>query len=178
MSATAERAPPNRFSKFKVVPPWWFQESNLYCFGPGGWSGLQSRRLADERLVPVASPDYRGGALPRTIDELRGCDLILHPESSWKLWLDQIGADLAKFSSSLSIDDSALVIEAAAAGYGVALARARLVAADLAAGRLVRLFERDVPAEYGYWAVWNGGSPKQAAILAFVDWAGTRFGAD
>ena len=144
-------------------------------FGPGGWSALQSRHLADERLFPVASPAYRGGALPADAGGLRDCQLIHHPESHWRLWLDPLGLAVADFPSWLAVDDSALVLEAAAAGHGVALARGRLAAADLASGRLVRLFDHEVAAEYGYWAVWSGSSPRRALVERFVDWAAAAF---
>ena len=138
-------------------------------FGPGGWSGLETRLLADERLFPVASPHYRGGALPRSLEDLAGCDLIRHSDSNWQLWLNPVGLSFRDFRSTLAIDDASLVLEAAAAGHGIALARGRLVGADLEAGRLVRLFDNDVKAEYAYWAVWNGSSPKRALIGTFVD---------
>jgi LysR family glycine cleavage system transcriptional activator len=144
-------------------------------FGPGGWSALQSRHLADERLFPVASPAYRGSTLPADVDDLRDCQLIHHPESNWRLWLDPLGLAVADFPSWLAIDDSALVLEAAAAGHGIALARGRLAAGDLASGRLVRLFDREVAAEYGYWAVWSGSSPRRALVERFVGWAASVF---
>ena len=144
-------------------------------FGPGGWSGLECRHLGDERLFPVASPVYRRGDLPRTVDDLRDCRLIHHPESAWRLWLDPLGCKASDFASALSIDDGSLALQAAADGHGVALARGRLAEGDLAVGRLVRLFKEEVPAEYGYWAVWSGGSPKRRLILDFVDWAARLF---
>jgi len=67
------------------------------------------------------------------------------------------------------VDSALMVLEAAASGVGIGLARARLAAADLANGRLVRIFERSAPAEYSYWAVWNGSSPKLPLITAFVE---------
>lgn len=146
-------------------------------FGPGGWSALQCRHLSDERLFPVASPSYRGGDLPQDVEQLSECLLIHHPDSNWRLWLDPLDLSAADFPSWLAIDDSALVLQAAAAGHGVALARSRLAADDLAAGRLVRLFDHDVAAEYSYWAVWSGSSPKRASIERFVDWAAGAFAA-
>ena len=147
-------------------------------FGPGGWSGMQSRHLADERLFPVASPTYRDGDLPRSLEELRSCNLIRHPESSWRLWLDPVGWNFGELPSTLSIDDSVLVLEAAADGLGIALARSRLVRNDLRSGRLVRLLDHEVAAEYSYWAVWSGSSPKRGLIGSFVDWAEQQFRLD
>ena len=138
-------------------------------FGPGGWRGLQSRLLAGERLFPVVSPDYRGGAWPLSQEELGDHLLIHHPESSWRLWLDPAQPQPVRSGARLHLDDQVLVIEAAAAGHGIGLARERLAANDLASGRLVRILDRAVPAEYRYWAVWSATSPKVALIDAFVD---------
>ena len=144
-------------------------------FGPGAWHGLDTRHLADERLFPVASPHFRGGDLPQSLEDLSDCELIRHPDSNWQLWLDPVGLNFKNLQSTLSIDDSSLVLEAAAAGHGIALARARLVQPDLDRGRLVRLFEHDVDAEYSYWAVWTGSSPKRDLIRTFVDWVKKTF---
>jgi LysR family glycine cleavage system transcriptional activator len=144
-------------------------------FGPGGWRGLQSRFLGDEILFPVVSPEYRSGVRPADQAELAAHVLIHHPESSWRLWLDPAEPDPSRSGNALYIDDSVVALEAAAAGHGIALARGRLVASDLRSGRLVRLFDRSVPAEYGYWAVWSGSSPKQPAITAFVEQAAQLF---
>jgi LysR family glycine cleavage system transcriptional activator len=146
-------------------------------FGPGAWSGVESRFLGEERLFPVASPDYRGGTLPASPEALYGCDLIHHPESNWRLWLDPLGLDADRLPVSLIVDDAGLVIDAAVQGLGVALARKHLVQDELRTGRLVRLFEHDVAAEYSYWAVWNGGSAKRVVIAGFVDWMARGFSA-
>ena len=144
-------------------------------FGPGSWAGVESRFIAHERLYPVASPDYREGRLPRTIEELKDCNLIRHPASSWHLWLDPAGAQLGDFPSTLMIDDAALIVEAAANSLGVALVRDHLAQRYLRTGKLVRLFDHDVAAEYSYWALWSGSSRKQRMIAKVVDWAEQSF---
>jgi LysR family glycine cleavage system transcriptional activator len=136
-------------------------------FGPGGWRGLESRLLGPEELFPVASPSLRG--LPASQSELSEHLLIHHPESGWRLWLDPAEADKMGSAPALHVDSALMVLEAAASGIGIGLARARLAATDLATGRLVRILDRAAPAEYSYWAVWNGGSPKLPQISAFVD---------
>ena len=144
-------------------------------FGPGGWRGVQSRHLANERLFPVVSPDYRGGDRPRSEGELCEHVLIHHPESGWRLWLDPSQPDPTASGQALYLDDAALVVEAAAAGHGITLAREHLSADDLRCGRLIRILDRSVPAEYSYWAVWNPSSPKLPLITAFVDAAQAAF---
>ena len=137
-------------------------------FGPGGWSALQSRFLASERVFPVVGAAYRC-ELPRSQSDLADHVLIHHPESGWRLWLDPSEADPTASARALYLEDQVLVVEAAAAGHGIGLARERIVADDLRSGRLVRILERSVPAEYSYWAVWNPSSAKLSLIGAFVD---------
>ena len=146
-------------------------------FGPGGWRGVQTRFLGNETLFPVASPSYNGGNWPASQADLSDHVLIHHPESSWRLWLDPAQPVPESAGKALYVDHSGLVLDAAAAGQGIALARGRLAEGDIRTGRLVRLFDREAPAEYAYWAVWSGSSSKQPLIGAFVD-AVTRFFVD
>jgi len=136
-------------------------------FGPGGWHGVQSRLLAREELFPVMSRNYRGR--PSNEAELSDHVLIHHPESGWRLWLDPEKADAAKSGKGVHVDSTLMVLEAAAGGAGIGLARSRIAAGDLVSGRLVRILERSAPAEYSYWAVWNASSPKITLITSFVD---------
>jgi LysR family glycine cleavage system transcriptional activator len=137
-------------------------------FGPGGWRGLQSRFLADERLFPVVGAGYRP-ELPRSQSELGDHILIHHGASGWRLWLNPAEPDPTQSARALYLEDQVLVIEAAAAGHGIGLARERLAADDLRSGRLVRILDRSVPAEYSYWTVWSPSSAKLPLIGAFVD---------
>ncbi len=66
--------------------------------------------------------------------------------------------------------DQTLLLAAAIAGLGVALARASLVQADLDSGRLVRLFSESVRTKYSYFIVYPRGSEKLGKIRAFQDW--------
>jgi LysR family glycine cleavage system transcriptional activator len=137
-------------------------------FGPGTWSGMQSRLLAEEHLFPVASPNYPR-PLPRTEAQLAEHELIHCSDSSWRLWLDADSEDLHEGSAALRLDDAAMALDAAVAGLGIALARGVLAEGDLKSGRLVRILDKQRPAEYSYWAVWSGGSQKHALIAGVVD---------
>lgn len=140
-------------------------------FGPGGWAGFQARHLADEVLFPVAAPGTRCDS----IDDLAGLPLIRQPENTWRLWFEGLGRSAEEFESRLEIDDHRAALDAAAAGAGVALGRGWVVEQWIRDGRLVRLLDHQVSAEYSYWAVWAAGSPKRALIASFVDWIAPRF---
>jgi DNA-binding transcriptional LysR family regulator len=66
--------------------------------------------------------------------------------------------------------DENLLLPAAIGGLGVALARASLVEADLASGRLVQLFSRSVPTRHSYFIVYPPRSKSFGKIQVFQEW--------
>lgn len=71
----------------------------------------------------------------------------------------------------LRINDSAAVLQAAIDGQGVALARSVMVQADLAAGRLVRLFpELSCISGLDYYLVYRSEQASQKKLEAFKHW--------
>ncbi len=81
-----------------------------------------------------------------------------------------MGLDWPEPSRGPIYSDETLLIQAAAEGIGVALARRALVAADLAAGRLVRLFPKRVPSRAAYYLVYPRSAGELARVRAFRDW--------
>ena len=64
-----------------------------------------------------------------------------------------------------------MVVQAAAEGQGVALARrSALAAGDLAAGRLVKPFEVSLPHELTYYLVCPEATAERPKIAAFRAW--------
>ena len=62
------------------------------------------------------------------------------------------------------------MLGAAVAGQGIAIGRSTLVSADLAAKRLVRLFDVIAPAPYSYYLVTAEGRKKTPHLQAFEQW--------
>ena len=63
-----------------------------------------------------------------------------------------------------------MVVQAAAEGQGVALARRVLAAGDLAAGRLVRPFEVSMPHDLAYYLVCPEATAERPRIRPFRAW--------
>jgi len=63
-----------------------------------------------------------------------------------------------------------LLLAAAIAGLGVALARALFVQTDLESGRLVGLFPHSVRTNYSYFIVYPQGADTIGKIKAFQEW--------
>jgi LysR family glycine cleavage system transcriptional activator len=60
--------------------------------------------------------------------------------TAWSIWFKAVGLDYRDAGQGPRYGEQTLLLPAAIAGLGVALARASLVQADLESGRLVRLF--------------------------------------
>ena len=78
--------------------------------------------------------------------------------------------ELRKSMEKLQLNDSALAIQTAVSGNGVALGRTTLVERDLAEGRLVKPFEAVQGCELAYYLVHRKESGQSAPVLAFKEW--------
>jgi LysR family glycine cleavage system transcriptional activator len=144
-------------------------------YGHGQDSGLESALLFREHLFPVCSPSLAGHEAIRAPEDLLAAPLLRHTHRPWRLWFSGFGlAEPAP--SGPEFEDSLMVIEAAAQGMGVALARSSLVQADLDAGRLVRLLPGSVENDFAFYAVWRADNPKLPRIQALRDWLVAEIG--
>jgi LysR family glycine cleavage system transcriptional activator len=139
-------------------------------FGAGAWPGLKSIKLFDEELVPVCSPAFGGGRLPRAPGDLLKMPLLHDERQPWSMWFRVVGLDYRDAGQGPRYSEQTLLLAAAIGGLGVALARASLVHADLEAGRLVRLFPQSVRTKYSYFIVYPRGSEALGKIHVFQEW--------
>jgi LysR family glycine cleavage system transcriptional activator len=148
-------------------------------YGGGNWPGLTAVRLMDEEVFPVCSPKLLDGARPiDRPDDLSG-HVLIHDATirfdtdfpDWRVWLRNAGASDVDPEKGLSMNSSAAVAQAALEGHGVALARSVVVADDLAAGRLIRLFAHlACPVRWGYYVVHRADDNGLAKLATFRDW--------
>ena len=150
--------------------------------GEGDWPHLDVTQLCQEEVFPVSSPhlagikDVAGG-----IDELAAFPLLHDKDrSGWRKWLQtmDVAVDAFDLEHGPVFSDTSLVIDAAVADQGVALARSALAALDLAAGRLVRPVSAAMPAAFAYWIVSPKPRAKQPGIDRFRHWLLEQAAAD
>ena len=120
-------------------------------FGPG----LSADLLYPLDMVAVCSPALRDGGLPLDEPADLAHHVLLHDTHGWwPKYLEQAGGDQPiEPARSLRFSQESLAIEAAIAGQGIALASEPLVDADIAAGRLCRLFDLTVSDGTGFYVV-------------------------
>ena len=138
-------------------------------YGAGSWAGLTARRLLNEALFPVCSPAL-AASLKRPED--LASHTLLHDEmrQDWRMWLLAAGVKGVDPTRGPTFTNSAMCVQAAIDGEGVTLGRSALVAADLAAGRLVRPFAVRLPTEFAYYVVHTPRAGDLPRVRAFVDW--------
>jgi LysR family glycine cleavage system transcriptional activator len=143
--------------------------------GFGHWPGLRSELLFDEYVFPVCSPEFlaRHGQGSEDDNIARG-PLILEDVNLWPAWFEAAGISAPAPLRGQVFDDSALCVEAAAAGLGIALVRRLHAQEALASGRLVRMSNIRVKDPYSCYLVWRDDSPRIGAIRRFTDWVLTE----
>ena len=145
-------------------------------FGAGKWAGLESKLLLREEVIPVCAPAV--AAELSSPDDLAKFTLI-HDDSSlqddscpdWPMWLKAAGAKGVDANRGPRFNQSSLVIEAAASGRGVALAKRSLAQADLDIGRLAAPFAAaSTPIEFAYYIVHPPGKARSNSARYFMRW--------
>ena len=139
--------------------------------GQGPWPALACDPLMDDGLYPVVSPAYWAAqGKPRSLTGLR----LLHdrdPNASWQRWRQVYGPKSLDIRPGPRFASSDLVLRAAAQGLGVALARGRLAADDVAAGTLLRpLGKRQVVLADAYWIVRPETAAPRQVVATVIDW--------
>ena len=107
--------------------------------GDGHWPGLHVTRLCSEHLFAVCSPAL-AEKLGRPADVLKLPLLHLDARTAWFAWLEAAGVSDTDAIHGPILNRASMLIDAAADGQGIALARTTLAAWDLINRRLVRPF--------------------------------------
>lgn len=141
-------------------------------YGRGKYPGMRADWLMTEDIFPVCSPALLEGPHPLHDPEDLEHQVLLHDDGhgDWRTWLLAAGVDRVDPARGPIFTDSSMLIQAAMAAQGVALARGVLAADELAAGRLVRPFTLSLPTEYAYYLVCPVNTAEQPKIAAFRDW--------
>ncbi|AZO38884.1 MAG: LysR family transcriptional regulator [Mesorhizobium sp.] len=132
--------------------------------GRGRIPGRVSVQLFEEQIFPIASPE-----LAKEIGRGDPARLLKYPlindsdASGWRAWLAAQDIDYRPRPQDRRFEDYNLVLDAAAHGLGIALARPPLTADQLRSGRIVAVDERVALNPVSYWMDRPVGRPRAAA---------------
>lgn len=145
-------------------------------------STLVARRLANNRRLLCASPDYlRERGIPQTPQDLARHDCLvlvgsLGRQDLWRLGDGKGGEMAVRVRGRIEANTGELLSDAALAGFGIALHSTWHVCADLRAGRLVQVLADYPVADTGIYAVMPQRRLVPPRVRAFVDFLAERFG--
>lgn len=144
------------------------------CYGEPPWPGLEAYELRRETVFPVCSPALaaRLGS-PPSAAALAAVPLLRHPLLEWRPWFDAAGLERPEPTEGPLFEDAMMMLEAAAAGVGVALTVALLARPYLADGTLVRPFAAHIPGK-AFHAVLRPDAYAQPWVRRFVRWLQAR----
>ncbi|MDF2233741.1 LysR substrate-binding domain-containing protein [Albimonas sp. CAU 1670] len=146
--------------------------------GHGAWRDARARKLFDEVVDVVCAPAYLarfGGAL--TLADLPRAELLhsKYRRQEWELWAREAGVEIDPHAGT-EFESSLLTYSACRQGFGLAVGQLDLLEAELAAGELVRPFDRPWRTGAAFWVAWPTMTSAAASTRRFVDWLLTTAG--
>jgi LysR family glycine cleavage system transcriptional activator len=147
-------------------------------YGLGSWPDVSVEHLFDDAFFPVCSPRLAGGRLPARPADLAKYALLRAEDEPWKPWFDAAKLDWPEPARGPIFNDSSHMIQAAAEGQGIALARRSLLGNDVVNGVLVRLFDVEVPAPKRFYLVYPPRTANSPKLALFRRWLHDEIAAD
>jgi len=139
-------------------------------YGAGNWPNAVGERFCGEVQIPVCTREYAQRHNLRTPADLKNCTLLRHSWQPWTPWLRAADVRLREPTRTLMLSDSSMLVEAAAAGEGVALVRGLIARGAIQSGRLVRLFDIAIEDSYSYYLLWHANTRLSSVGTALLEW--------
>jgi LysR family glycine cleavage system transcriptional activator len=143
--------------------------------GLGNWPNQHSVPLLREYVFPVCSPEFlQISGMPEKPADLLHYPLLRRYSNDitprWRDWFRTAGVQVKRMPMGTKLPDTSMAIQAALDDQGIALARSAHVSDDLAAGRLVKLFNIYCESNVAYYVVCQLGREHEPSIQAFREW--------
>ena len=140
--------------------------------GTGTWRDARSRKLFDETVDVVCSAGYLEQMGEFTRPEHAAKGELLHAKyrrRAWEYWANAAGVTV-DYNGGVEFDSSVLTYSAAELGFGLAIGQLGVLQDALAAGRLVRPLNHEVPTGAAFYVVWPTTTSVNVKTKRFIDW--------
>ncbi|MDT4826792.1 transcriptional regulator GcvA [Achromobacter agilis] len=140
-------------------------------FGEGIWPGSGADYIVGREILPVCSPRLIPGGCTSPVD-LLAYPLLHHTSAleGWRDWFEQAGCDTRRSLEGARFDQYALLSQAAAAGFGVALIPRCLIEDELRDGKLAVAIQLPIRARMGYYLCYPEQKANLPTLQAFRTW--------
>jgi LysR family glycine cleavage system transcriptional activator len=141
-------------------------------YAEAGSDPKNSEILFRSRLFPVCAPSLAKRQPLRSLEDLKH-HVLLHDRSfvEWQEYLEDCSLTIdVNVGSSVVFSETALCLDAAARGQGVAMGDDFLAATHLSEGRLVNPFDSTLYSRNAYYFIAPKKGARHLAVTAFRDW--------
>lgn len=132
-----------------------------------------ARPLTDIRLVAVCSPDFPRPDSPMGLETLLTLPLLQDAHRRWETLVESTGHRARH--KLLNFDRSALALDAAIEGHGVAIAPTYIVESDVNRNRLVVVWVSPDPPTEHLFVSWSHEHTRQPHVRRVVEWIASQF---
>jgi LysR family glycine cleavage system transcriptional activator len=141
-------------------------------YGRGNWPGVRTERLYAEYLLPVCSPSLLAGDHALKVPDDLAYHTLLHDTSrrDWLAYTRQLGLQHINVQQGPIFSHSAMVVQAAVHGQGVALVNNVMAQTEIEAGRLVCPFNDVLVSKNAFYLVCHDSQAELGKIAAFRQW--------
>lgn len=142
-----------------------------FLYGDGIWSGMEAVKLFDEYCIAVCCPNYLEGKT-LSMESLQDCVLLQigSRPSAWYEYFKQQEISIDGTFVGPCFDTFHACIAAALIGYGIALVPQRLVAPELQAGKLVKIWDYASKGRGAYYMAYPLSLGRAHKTKVMVDW--------
>ena len=135
-------------------------------------SDMPSKLLFPQQLAPAGSPDFKKAMTVRNKKIVGEFPIIVHEPrpKAWAQWSIASGIQLPENGKVIRLDSMIAVVRAAERGIGAALVP--VLPGDLwfKQGSIVRLFNKDLVADDGYYLVCRADRTGDESVSLLCDW--------
>ena len=141
-------------------------------YGRGNWTGLRTERLYAEFLLPVCAPTILTGEHGLKVPADLANHTLLHDTSrrDWMAYTRQLGVPQINVQQGPIFSHSAMVVQAAVHGQGIALVNNVMAQSEIEAGRLVCPFNDVLVSKNAFYLVCHDSQAELGKIASFREW--------
>lgn len=134
-------------------------------------ASLQEHLLFSNDILAVAAPSLvRDCELPLSVSELAALPRLHDDHDLWPLILHGCDTGSGEGARGMRFNQTALALDAAIAGQGVALSSGFLVSRDLESGRLAVVARTHLDSSSALYLLHRKGVQRSSAVLRVVHW--------
>lgn len=141
-----------------------------FCRDPGS-EGLVVTKIMDDEWIPVASPRYAASLGGGSLQERLECaTLVEHQRQSWTPWFALAALEPPTNGRLLRLSDTAMMVDAALQGVGIALVRRSLAGRLIGCGELKILSDIALKSDASYFMICKKRSLSRRPIADVYKW--------